>query len=223
MDVKGTAVQVTEQFILSEFKEDGKKRWLSALSPDARQVFEKGVLATSWYPAQLTVVEPTRAMCDLFFAGNLEGAWKLGRFSAEIALSGVYKIFLALAPPHVVIDRGVRILATYYRPLKATVAESRPGRVAMVMADMDEPSAVIDNRVAGWMQRAFELCGVKHIDMAVVQSAKDRATVSELVGTWTPRCALTVPSCGVSSGFCRNPRPPRSKWAGKPKGYACKA
>jgi hypothetical protein len=41
-------------------------------------------------------VEPTAAMCDLFFAGQTQGAYEIGRHSAEVGLRGVCNVFLRI-------------------------------------------------------------------------------------------------------------------------------
>jgi hypothetical protein len=53
------------------------------------------------------IVEPTSALCDMFYNKSLLGAWECGKFSAEYRLKGIQKVLAKLGTPQVWVDIGV--------------------------------------------------------------------------------------------------------------------
>ena len=78
MKVKGSAVATLPLFVKQKFGEDGFQKWLASLSPEAQDVFKNNVLTVGWFPLKQILSEPTKKICDLFYNGNIQGAWDLG-------------------------------------------------------------------------------------------------------------------------------------------------
>jgi hypothetical protein len=121
MEVNGAAVVSLPLFIKDRYGEEGFRRWLDSLSEQSREIFSLPVFQSSWYPMKEILVEPTKKLCELFFDGNLKGAWVCGRHSADHGLRGIYKVFVRLSSPEFLINKASVILPTYYRPSKMKV------------------------------------------------------------------------------------------------------
>jgi len=87
MEVKGTAVASIPKFIEDKFGADGLKRWLESLNADANYVYSVNILPGKWYSLYEILVEPTRQLCNVFYGGNMKGAWETGRFNALYGLT----------------------------------------------------------------------------------------------------------------------------------------
>jgi hypothetical protein len=184
MEVKGTAIDATLGHVRAAHGEDGLKRLLAKVSPTSRKLLEAVIMPASWYPIGPGLFEPTQAVCDLFHGGDLEGAWQVGRASADSALTGIYKALVMLVAPRVVVERGPTILATYYRPLKVLVTKLGENNYSLKLSGVDEPSPIFDRRIAGWAQRALEMASAKNIEIDIATSVSAGAPATEIQFRW---------------------------------------
>ncbi len=184
MKVKGSAVATLPQFVKDKFREDGFEKWLASLSPEAQKVFEKNVLSVGWFPLKEILIEPTKCICDLFYNGNMKGAWDSGRFSAEQGLKGVYKVFLKLGSAAFITKKASSILPTYYEPSEMKVADLQSNSTVIHITKFDEPSEIIDNRIGGWMEKALELSGYKTVNISIAKSLARGAAFTEFHVSW---------------------------------------
>ena len=172
-------------FIEERFGREGLQKWLNSLSGDARESFSSPILEPMWYPMQSMFVEPTAAMCDLFFDGKNIGAKEIGRYSAEVGLRGVYKIFLRFGSTRTIIEKATVILPTYYRPSSIEVVEIESGRAVISITEFPEANELVEQRIRGWMERALEISGARSPKVTITQSMANGAATSDFVITWS--------------------------------------
>ena len=184
MEVKGTAIITLPPFIKERFGEGGFNRWIDGLTPEAREVYQSSVLASSSYPLKRFLIEPLRKMCSLFYAGDLKGARESGRFSADYSLKGIYKIFVKLGSPEFMLRRAGSILPLYYTPSEMKVMECRTGQGIMQITKFREMDQVLEIRIAGWMERAIEISGGKQPNIKITKSLAGGDPLSEFLATW---------------------------------------
>jgi len=185
MEVKGTAVTTIPLFVKKKHGEAAYEKWLGALSPKARGAFSGMVLSSAWYPLHEMLVEPTQAICDMFYGGSMQGAVELGRLSADHGLRGVYRLFVRVSNPEFIIQRAGQILPTYYRPSGMKVTEHARGRAVVRVTEFPEPHPVVEHRILGWMGQALEICGVKNVRGAIRSSMASGAPHTEFDLTWS--------------------------------------
>lgn len=185
MRVKGTAIKANQLYVQATFGEEGLARWLTALPEASRAILSGKVLDASWYPVGDAVLAPTLALCQLFFDGDTaRGARAVGRFNAEHGLRGIYRIFVKMAPPGVVIEMGSKIIRTYYDSIEMFISEKTKHGFRLEFTKMDEPSLVIDHRIAGWIERGIQICGSEGVQIEVVASASGPDERTVIVGSW---------------------------------------
>lgn len=185
MQVKGSAIAPMPKFITEKHGESGCQRWLDALTPDAKQVYSGRIMANNWYPFKELMVEPTAKMCELFYGGNVRGATEAGRYSADIGLTGVYKIFVKVGSPDFIMKRASSIMAGYYTPSQLNVIESGPGKAVIHITQFPEPSTLVEARISGWMQRALEINGCKNVMVRITRSLTKKDPVTEFAVNWS--------------------------------------
>jgi len=66
-------------------------------------------------------------LCELFGGGALTEAWNLGRFSADEVPKGIYRAFVMLGSPHLVIRRGAAALGLLLTPADIRIVDIRDG------------------------------------------------------------------------------------------------
>jgi len=184
MQVNGTAVASLPLFIRSKFGEAGFNRWIQSLPAEAAKIYSTNIFPSSWYPLDKVVIEPTRKFCDLFYGGNLKGAWEGGRFSADYGLKGVLKIFVKVASVNLLIKKAGLILPTYYKPSEITLIENEKGKACIRITKFPEMDQIIEFRIAGWIERAIEIGGGKNVKVIISSSLVKGDPYSEIKISW---------------------------------------
>jgi hypothetical protein len=184
MRVKGSAIASLPKFVDSKFGPDGLKRWKDSLSEEARGFYSEAILVSRWYPIKEAFIEPTRKCCELFYGGSLKGAWEMGRFSADIGLKGVYRLFIKFGSPGFIISRANTILTSYYEPSDGKVVESEKNRAILRLTQLPDKSDIFENRLCGWIERALELSGCRGVKLQITKSFAKGDDYSEFLVTW---------------------------------------
>ena len=169
MEIKGTAVKTIPEFVRENYTSE-YANWVNALSDNSREIVSN-VKSSQWYPMQYGGVEPTRKVAEIFFNSDIKkGAWELGRYSADVALHGIYKLYVKFSSPGHIISRASRVFSAYYSPSKMHVAEHREKSVKLIMSEFENPSEVIEYRIGGWIERALEISGCNDIVVEIPES-----------------------------------------------------
>jgi hypothetical protein len=163
MEAKGTVLQAVPKFIQKRFGAEAVGQWRSHLGPQALEVYSNPILPSMWYPITPCLAEPTVVLCDLFFHGDLKGAWESGRFTAEEALKGIYKIFAIVGSPHTVLKKGATAMAQLYRPTEIGVVDLQEKRATLRITQFPEPHPALDARFGGFVEQSLTICGVKDL------------------------------------------------------------
>lgn len=184
MEIKGTAVAVFPGFVEGSFGPEGLSLWRESLSAGARAIFEHKMEINRWYPFREACLEPTEAVCRLFFQGESRGARELGRYSAEYALSGVYRSVVKLNTIRLYVERGGVMISEYYRPCRSRTVSVDRGRAVVRIEEFPESHPLVDNRIAGWMQRAMEIRGCARAEVEIPRTLAAGDPFTEFVITW---------------------------------------
>lgn len=184
MEAKGTAALALMAFVKSKFGEQRFNEWLAALSPQAKAVYSAPVLSSSWFPIKEILSEPTKVICDMFYGGQVTGAFECGKFSADHALKGIYRMFVQLGSPQFIIDRATVVLPTYYRPSKLEITGKSKNGVVLRITEFPESDKYIENRIAGWVEGALVICGCKNLQVKITASKAAGQPYTEISSSW---------------------------------------
>jgi hypothetical protein len=184
MDVKGTALVVLPAFIRQRFGEQGYRQWLAALTPGTRRDFEAGIGINEWFPIKEYYTGPTQELCRLFYGGSLDGAWQVGRFSADYALRGVYRAFVKLSSVKFFVRRAGVMLPTYYRPCAIEVLANEDLKTVVRITQFPDPSPAAEHRIGGWMQRGYEIHGCRNVGAEITKALSRGDFFTEFIITW---------------------------------------
>jgi hypothetical protein len=184
MEVKGTAVEAMPKFISEKFGQDGLNSWIGELSEECKKIFSKPILSSQWYPLKEVLVEPTLKFCSLFYKGDIKGALDMGRYSAELGLKGIYKVFVKIGSTEFLIKKASTILPTYYNPSAMEVVDKDKGKATIRITQFPEPHEVVDLRIKGWMEEALAISGAKDVKVDILQSMASGAPTTDFAATW---------------------------------------
>ncbi len=182
MQVKGSVVKSIDNFIAEKYPARFED-WKKALSGDAQKIYSNSIFATEWYPIKESIIEPTEQMSDMFYGSSVStAAWESGRYSADVALQGIYKVFILISTPTYIMKRASKIMASFYQPSKLEVVDSTNKSILIHILDLPIKSEIIESRIGGWMERALEICGCKGLAIEKTKSmaAGDQLTAYEI-------------------------------------------
>jgi hypothetical protein len=185
MEIKGSAVRSIPDYI-RKFHPEKYTMWMESLPDKSREIFAGGVMPSSWYSLEDAAVIPTQMLGALVFEDAEKGAWQCGRFSAETALTGIYKFFIKAASPFFIIDRASRIFTTYYQPSDMVVVDKGNDYVVLHITRFEEPNNLIESRIAGWIERAMEIHGVGFVTVDITKSLTRGDPFTEIMVKWGP-------------------------------------
>jgi hypothetical protein len=183
MEIKGSAVKSIPEFIKKNHS-DKYSNWLSSLPEDSRKIFEGAILPSNWFPLKEAAIVPTEKLGEMFYGDTLKGAWQCGRHSAEVALTGIYKFFIKAASPFFIISKAGKIFSTYYQPSSMEVVDKGDDWVVLQISQFEDPHPVIENRIAGWIEKAMEIHGVSSVKVDFTKSMTRGDKVTEIRVSW---------------------------------------
>lgn len=182
MEVRGSVINGIKAYVEKNHSEKFNE-WHSALSENSQKLMERPS-TSKWYPINEGILEPTEKMCELFYNNSKEGAWKSGRFSAEMALTGIYKVFVVISTPTYLIKRASRIIGTFYSPTEVNVVSNSDRGMLVHFTKLPTKSEHLEYRIAGWMEKALEICGCKDLSVNISKSIAKGDELFEVDISW---------------------------------------
>jgi hypothetical protein len=184
MEIKGSAVKTIVDYVKKNHSENFQA-WVDSLPESSKAIISQPILPSNWYPVDEAAIIPTEKIGELFFDNDaIKSAWHSGRFSAECALTGIYKFFVQAASPHFIIGKASRILSTYYVPSEISVVDKGDKYVTLHFTKMGRPSSIIEARISGWIEKAMEISGAKNVNVRIQKSLAIGDAYTEITVTW---------------------------------------
>jgi hypothetical protein len=183
MQVKGTSVIATKNFVEARFGYNSQRAWLDSLPEESNKIFTQTILSNAWYPFLDAFVKPTRKICDSFYNGSDAGAREVGKYSAEQSLKGIYRAFARVASVNFMLGRTANIFKTYYTPGRMELAERGEHKVVIHILDIDETDVLFESRICGWINGALLVCNNKDHQVAIQRSIARGDSLTEIAIT----------------------------------------
>jgi hypothetical protein len=109
-------------------------------------------------------LDPIEKVNEMFFHGDPKaGGEAMGRFAADFALKGVYKMFLVVATTNYIISRAPFIITTFFNPCKVKITDRTKKNMTVVIYDFPEINVAAEFRIASWNKRIIELTNTKNV------------------------------------------------------------
>ncbi len=161
MQVKGTSIKTTRDFVKAQFP-NRYEEWLKSLSKESQMIYSNTINVSDWYDLKIAYTDPMEKIVELFYNKNAQkGGEEMGFYSAEIGLKGVYKVFLLVASPQYLMKRGTRTMETFYMPSEIEVSEKGDKMAIVKIKKFDGITKTLEYRIAGWCAKALDLCKCK--------------------------------------------------------------
>jgi hypothetical protein len=184
MEVKGTGLVTTRDFVKAKFPLQFEK-WQNSLPIKSRDIYTGMVMNAGWYPISDAYLTPMETICHMFYNGDAAKTGdEMGRFSAEVALTGIYKAFLIMASPNFLMKKASTMMSTYYKPCAIVTEETGPNQITLTIKQFSSINKIFEYRLSGWCKRALELSKCKNVNYRIVKQLSMGAPKTEVIFTW---------------------------------------
>jgi len=184
MQVKGTAVRTTRDFVKTRFPHLYDK-WLESLPAESRKLFTSTLDATAWYPYKEGYTLPVSKIVELCYNNdNITGGDQIGSYSAETALKGFYKVFLLIASPRFLLQRASKIFTTFYEPSQIEASMTDDNNAVLRITLFEGIDEAIEYRIAGWISKALELANCREPSYVIKKALSKGDSATEIHFHW---------------------------------------
>ncbi len=184
MKVKGTVLSSIDRFVKDNFP-NKHKEWKSKLPVASQKLYNEAIMATHWYDVDSGVIQPTKLVGEMFYDYNIKkAAWESGDYSAKVALTGIYKVFVLISTPAFMMARARKIMESFYDQAVIEVVDNRSKGITLHITEFPGANEIIDHRIAGWMDRALSICGCKELQTKITKSIAKGDELTEFVIDW---------------------------------------
>lgn len=184
MEVKGTALKTTRDFIRTQYP-DQYDKWLDSLTAESRNLYTSTLDATAWYPFREGYLIPVNKIIEICYGKDTKtGGEQLGTYSAETALKGFYKVFLLIASPQFLMQRASKIFTTFYNPSRVEAEITGPYSAILRVLEFEEIDQAVEYRIAGWIRKALELANCREARYEIRKSMAKGDPVTEIHFSW---------------------------------------
>lgn len=170
--VKGLVLKSRVEYVQKSFGDGGWDRVMAALAPEARAALKDGVLVSSWYPISVYV----KMLCSIdqtFGKGDLALCREMGRYAAQVALSGVHKSFYREKDVQFVNRMTPVIWKQYYDSGEMTTESAGRGRAIIRIRGFAEPHPALCQATLGWLEGANKTWGIEGVKVEEITCQAD--------------------------------------------------
>jgi hypothetical protein len=184
MYVKGVAIQSNIDFFKKNYGEYYEE-FLSRLASDVKKVYEGNITITDWYEINKFYIDPMRVYAQVANIYDIiEFAKEIGRYSADVTLTGIYKVFLLVASPVYLMKRSSKMMATFYKNANAEIIDKGKSWFRLKISNFPELTDFLEHRILAFSQRALELANCKNVSYIIEQSITQGKDESIIFFSW---------------------------------------
>lgn len=183
MEIKGTAVKPTLEFVKDRFG-DRYEDWIKNLPDESLKILNFPISSSAWYPINESTIIPTKVLAQLFYNDPVAAAREVGRYSAEKSLTGIDKVFIRVATPKFLIGRTANIFSSYYKPSRVEYRIVSDNEAILEIFEFGKVEELMIHRIAGWIQKAFELTNRKNVRAEVASENVNGDIVYKITARW---------------------------------------
>ena len=180
---KGFTLQGALAFVEECHGADARASVLKALDVESRGILSQPVLTSGWYPFRVQVAL-YEAIDRVLGDGDLSLCWEIGRFTCELEMTTIHKMFLKLASLELWVKSASLMWGRYYSVggLEVEGVGEEAGTIRVV--DFDPLSKAFCYDFGGWLHRTLELNKRREVSVEHSECVLDGATACRYVGNW---------------------------------------
>lgn len=91
---------------------------------------------------------------------------------------------IKVGSPESLVERAGVILPAYYKRCAMEIVDKKKGGATLRITDFEEAHPLVEQRLAGWIHKALEICGAKSCHAQIAASLCAGADHTDIVCTW---------------------------------------
>jgi hypothetical protein len=162
-NLKGISFLHLRELVEKEQGRAGLERLTASLSEEARSILALPS-PMAWYPLP-RLIEIERRYVDLFHAGDVRQAARIGQYDIEASLSGVLKVFMRLVSVSFLVEKTAKLWSQMVDQgrMEFDGFDPRSGHGAINVVGLDPIDDVYCNDLRGSYIGAVRACGGKDV------------------------------------------------------------
>jgi hypothetical protein len=180
---KGFTLKSLLAFVDHRWGDEGRSRLSLGLEPELQALTHQAILPGSWYPFT-SLVALSVATDRVFGRGDLQLCWEIGRFTSELELNTVHKIFLRVTSFPMWLKTSGIMWGRYYSAGKFELESHEKGKASALLRDFNPVSEAFCTQFSGWMERTMELSGLSRPQVFHPSCVLDGALACRFTGSW---------------------------------------
>ena len=183
--VKGSAITSRVRYVRDRFGEPSLRQVKLALPAEHRPALEGKVLPHAWVPYELFIILNVE-IDRLFGKGDLALCREMGRYSAEVNLPTLYRIFYKLGTPMFIFGKAARLWQVHYDSGQLVPVQEGTDRVRLKIEGFADPHRAHCLSVLGWAEQSIEISGAEVVDGKEERCRTRGDDACELILEWKP-------------------------------------
>jgi len=167
-NVRGLSVSLAINYIKKNFGDEGLAKVLDALDQQEREMFKGAMNPMVMYPAK-AFIKLINTADKLYGGGDYDICRQIGRFEAENAFGGLYKVFLELGNPSFVIRRAPLAWRTLNDAGDLEIEQTGDKYVKGKISDYPDFDKGFCWNLLGYFEKVLEMSGAKNVNIKEVR------------------------------------------------------
>lgn len=156
--IKGPSLSYFSKFIEKYFP--GRyDEWFNDLPEESKKIYSQIILPSKWYDLNSGNIDSLKSLAKVFYQNDAEKvAYEMGKYSGNIALNTVYKIFIKIPSIDFIIKKVAVITSTYYStPVKISVTKNTKENITLSIKGFNVGQELMFPNISGWLDN---LCSI---------------------------------------------------------------
>lgn len=162
LKVKGPLFKSTLKFIKNKIGEDRFGEFRESLPENVKTFLAESILTSEFYPAE-TLVAINEHFIEFAGLDPQNTYLDMGRASADEGFSGVYRVFLKVGSPRMMLRQAPLVWKSYYNQGKLVIADHTKNSAVIEIVDSGIRHVSLCSRISGFIERTMQLSGGKNI------------------------------------------------------------
>jgi hypothetical protein len=160
-EVSGRAFLGPIKYLRSSYGESAITRLQQQASPELKALLARRIRGSHWFPYAL-FAEFLQAAQNELAPGDAQFHRELGDAAGKLDISGIFKVYAAIASPERLIRACAKIWPSYYRNTGTMEALTwTPTDTSVCIRDFPEMSPAHCRMMEGWMLRVMQEIGIR--------------------------------------------------------------
>lgn len=182
-NIRGLSIVSAVKYIRQKHGEDGFNKVIEEVPEQYRKYLTEKCEAMQWYPMP-ALINLMRATDKVMGQSDYKECEEIGKFSAEVAFGGLYKMFLEMGKPHTIIRRAPLAWRLINETGEMEIEVMSENSTKAKVTDFEDNDKAHCHYLIGYFQQVLTLTGGKNVTVKELQCVLEGADCCEFEAKW---------------------------------------